>query len=89
LLSMLEPGTSFGGYEIAAAIGAGGMGIVFRARDTRLGRDVALKLCPRAFHTIPIGSPGSDEAQVLASLNQPNIGAMASRASAFAVSLSA
>ena len=73
----LEPGTSFGPYEITAAIGAGGMGTVFCARDSRLGRDVALKLLPESF------SQDADriarfrrEAQVLAALNHPNIGAI-------------
>jgi hypothetical protein len=42
----IQPGTRLGPYEIAAAIGAGRMGKVYRARDTRLGRDVAIKTCP-------------------------------------------
>ena len=44
----LAPGTRLGPYEIAAQIGAGGMGEVYRARDTRLNRDVALKVLPEA-----------------------------------------
>jgi serine/threonine protein kinase len=42
----LAPGTPLGPYEVVAAIGAGGMGEVYRARDTRLGRDVAIKVLP-------------------------------------------
>ena len=72
-----EPGTSFGAYEIIAAIGAGGMGTVFRARDTRLGRDVALKFLPESFSRDPERiARFRREAQVLAALNHPNIGAI-------------
>jgi serine/threonine protein kinase len=49
----LIPGTRLGPYEITAAIGAGGMGEVFRARDTRLNRDVAIKVLPAAFAQDP------------------------------------
>ena len=45
----LAPGTKLGPYEIVAPIGAGGMGEVYRAKDTRLGRDVALKILPESF----------------------------------------
>ena len=45
----LHPGSRLGPYEITGAIGAGGMGEVFRARDTKLGRDVAIKVLPAAF----------------------------------------
>ena len=45
----LSPGTRLGPYEITAAIGAGGMGEVFRARDTKLNRDVAIKVLPEAL----------------------------------------
>ena len=47
----LTAGTRLGAYEILAAIGAGGMGEVYRARDTRLKRDVAIKVLPDAFAT--------------------------------------
>ena len=45
----LSPGTRLGPYEIASPVGAGGMGEVFRARDTKLNRDVAIKVLPAAF----------------------------------------
>ena len=70
----LAPGSRLGPYEITAAIGAGGMGEVFRARDTKLNRDVAIKVLPAAFaqdHERVVRF--KREAQVLASLNHPNI----------------
>jgi Tol biopolymer transport system component len=71
---MLEAGTKLGPYEVVGAIGAGGMGEVYRARDTRLGRDVALKVLPETF-AADIERMGrfEREAKVLASLNHPNI----------------
>ena len=71
----LVAGTRLGPYEVLATIGAGGMGEVYRARDTKLKRDVALKVLPDAFAR----DPGrltrfQREAEVLASLNHPNIG---------------
>jgi Tol biopolymer transport system component len=70
----LSPGTRLGSYEVVAAIGAGGMGEVYRARDTKLNRDVALKILPDLF----AGDADrlarfTREAQTLASLNHPNI----------------
>ena len=73
----LSPGTKLGPYEILSAIGAGGMGEVYRAKDPRLGREVAIKVLPASF------SQDADrvarferEAQLLAALNQPNIAAI-------------
>jgi len=73
----LDSGTRLGPYEITALIGAGGMGEVYRARDTKLNRDVALKILPDAF--VLDGDRIARfrrEAQVLASLNHPNIAAI-------------
>src|SRR5215471_357810 len=73
----LIPGTRLGCYELLAAIGAGGMGEVYRARDTRLNRDVALKILPNEFATDTDRlARFKREAQVLASLNHPNIAAI-------------
>jgi serine/threonine protein kinase len=70
----LVPGTRLGAYEIAALIGAGGMGEVYRAEDTKLGRDVALKILPASFTNDPERvARFRREAQVLASLNHPHI----------------
>ena len=70
----IGPGTRVGPYEITAAIGAGGMGEVYRARDTRLGRDVAIKVLPESFASDPDRRARFErEAQLLASLNHPNI----------------
>ncbi|HEU5257846.1 MAG TPA: protein kinase [Vicinamibacterales bacterium] len=70
-------GRRLGVYQILAPIGAGGMGEVYRARDPRLGRDVAIKILPRAF-TADAGRLArfEREARVLASLNHPHIGAI-------------
>src|SRR5271163_799523 len=71
---MLAAGTKLGPYEILAPIGAGGMGEVYRARDTKLKRDVALKVLPEAFAQDPERMLRFQrEAEVLASLNHPNI----------------
>ena len=73
----LNVGFRLGPYEIISAIGAGGMGEVYRARDTKLNRDVALKVLPEAFTLDPDRlARFKREAQVLASLNHPNIGAI-------------
>src|SRR5579871_5286804 len=70
----LAPGDKIGPYEILAAIGAGGMGEVYRARDTKLKRDVALKVLPEAFAADRERMARFQrEAEVLASLNHPNI----------------
>ena len=71
----LQPGTTLGPYEVTAKIGEGGMGEVYRARDTKLDRDVALKVLPQAFTDDPDRLARFErEAKVLASLNHPNIG---------------
>ena len=71
----LEPGDRLGAYEITGKLGAGGMGVVLRARDTTLGREVALKVLPDEFIADPERRARFDrEAKVLASLNHPNIG---------------
>ena len=73
----LSPATRLGPYEIISSIGAGGMGEVYRARDTRLGRDVAIKVLPEACaHDAERMARFEREAQVLASLNHPNIAAI-------------
>jgi serine/threonine-protein kinase len=67
-------GTRVGEYEVTDLLGAGGMGEVWRARDTRLGRDVALKVLPAAFAADPDRvARFAHEARVLASINHPNI----------------
>src|SRR3982074_1602228 len=70
----LSVGTRLGAYEILSALGAGGMGEVYRAHDTKLNRDVALKILPDAFASDPDRlARFTREAQTLASLNHPNI----------------
>jgi len=70
----LAPGTRLGPYEIVAPLGAGGMGEVYRARDTRLKREVALKVLPEVFANDPERMARFHrEAEVLAALNHPNI----------------
>ena len=73
----LAPATRLGPYEVVALIGAGGMGEVYRARDTKLNRDVALKVLPDLFADDPERlARFQREAQVLAALNHPNIAAI-------------
>jgi serine/threonine-protein kinase len=73
----LVSGTRLGVYEITALIGAGGMGEVYRARDSKLNRDVAIKVLPNAFtHDPERLARFTREAHMLASLNHPHIGAI-------------
>jgi Tol biopolymer transport system component len=73
----LAAGTRLGSYEILAPIGAGGMGEVYRAKDTKLNRDVAIKVLPESFALdADRVARFTREAQVLASLNHPNIAAI-------------
>ena len=74
---MLANGTRLGSYEVLGPLGAGGMGEVYRARDPKLGRDVALKVLPASFAFDPerLGR-FRREAQLLAALNHPNIAAI-------------
>jgi Tol biopolymer transport system component len=70
----VQPGTRLGPYEIVAPIGAGGMGEVYRARDTRLGRDVAIKLLPAEFSDDPERLRRFEqEARAVAALSHPHI----------------
>ena len=70
----LSPGTRLGAYEVTALIGQGGMGEVYRARDTKLRLDAALKVLPDVFADDPERlARFQREAKVLASLNHPNI----------------
>ena len=70
----LAPGDKLGPYEILAPLGAGGMGEVYRARDTKLNRDVAIKVLPASLaNDADYLARFQREAQVLASLNHPNI----------------
>src|SRR6266851_4033521 len=70
----LAPGTQLGPYEIGAPLGAGGMGEVYRARDTRLERSVAIKILPAQFSSDPVRKQRFErEAKTISSLNHPHI----------------
>jgi hypothetical protein len=70
----IPAGTKLGSYEVVSQIGAGGMGEVYQAHDTNLGRDVAIKVLPEAFaHDAERLSRFQREAKMLAALNHPNI----------------
>ena len=74
---MLDLGTRLGSLEITALLGKGGMGEVYRARDTKLKRDVTIKILPDEFSRDPDRlSRFQREAETLASLNHPNIAAI-------------
>jgi Tol biopolymer transport system component len=73
----LRPGSRFGAYEVLGVLGRGGMGEVYRARDVRLGREVALKVLPTRFAVDPARHARFErEARLLAALNHPRIGAI-------------
>jgi serine/threonine protein kinase len=73
----ISTGTRLGSYELLAQIGAGGMGEVYQAHDTKLGRDVAIKVLPEAFaHDADRLARFQLEARMLAALNHPNLGAI-------------
>ena len=73
----MTPQQSIGHYRIIAKLGEGGMGAVYRATDTKLNRDVALKILPEAFaNDRDRMSRFEQEVQILASLNHPNIAAI-------------
>ena len=73
----LASGTRLGPYEIIGQLGRGGMGEVYRARDTRLGRDVAIKVLPDLLASSPDRIARFErEAKTLASLNHPNVAAI-------------
>ena len=73
----LSAGTRLGPYEVTGALGAGGMGEVYRAHDTHLGRDVAIKILPVALAADVERLARFDrEARTLAALNHPNIAAI-------------
>ncbi len=70
----ITPGTRLGPYEVLAPIGAGGMGEVYRARDTRLDRTVAIKILPARLAATPeVRQRFGREARAISSLNHPHI----------------
>ena len=71
---MIQPGTALGHYEVLSALGKGGMGEVYRAKDQKLGREVAIKVLPDAFGQDPVRVARFErEARAAAALNHPNI----------------
>jgi serine/threonine-protein kinase len=73
----VTPGSKLGPYEVLSPLGAGGMGVVYHARDSRLGRDVAIKALPELFARDPERLQRFErEAKVLASLSHPHIAAI-------------
>src|SRR5262249_23052344 len=77
VMQMLTIGSQIGVFRIDSLLGVGGMGEVYRARDTKLNRDVAIKILPPAFANDPDRlARFKREAQVLASLNHPNTAAI-------------
>jgi serine/threonine-protein kinase len=73
----LTAGARIGAYDVLSRLGEGGMGVVYRARDTKLGRDIAIKTLPEGFARDPERTSRFDrEARLLASLNHPNIAAI-------------
>src|ERR1700747_2414046 len=71
---VLLPGTTLGPYEIQSPLGAGGMGEVYRAKDTRLERTVAIKVLPAHLSSSPEAKQRFErEARTISSLNHPNI----------------
>ena len=74
---VLEPGARLGPYEVLSALGAGGMGEVYRARDTRLGRDVAVKVLPAALSDDPTFKRRFERAaRAISRLQHPNVCAL-------------
>jgi serine/threonine protein kinase len=70
----LNSGTRLGPYEILTSLGAGGMGEVYRAKDTRLGRDVAIKILPADISADPVAKQRFErEAKTISGLNHPHI----------------
>src|SRR5688572_32197768 len=69
-----SPGTRLGPYEVISPLGVGGMGEVYRARDTRLGRDVAIKVLPQHLSSnSEVRARFEREAKTVSSLNHPNV----------------
>ena len=74
---MIQPGSKLAHYEVVSALGKGGMGEVWRARDSKLGREVAIKTLPEEFAEDDERLARFErEAKLLASLNHPNIAAI-------------